>query len=151
MSGPFSGAWPRVGTSAAARRRVRRPPGHVVLLTQIEAGGVGLNAQAASVVVICEPQIKPTIEHHAAVRAHRMVQVRSVQVHRLLPTGGVGERMVRMPENKSRLFDAYACRSAVAESMPDAVDVSDIALTRRIIEEERARLGAVRSQSAGHP
>ncbi|WP_326699626.1 DEAD/DEAH box helicase [Streptomyces sp. NBC_01754] len=116
--------------------------GHAVLLAQIEAGGVGLNMQAASVVIICEPQIKPTVEQQAVARAHRMGQVRSVQVHRLLATGGVDERMVAMLENKSRLFDAYARRSAVAESTPDAVDISDVALAHRIVEEEQARLGA---------
>ncbi|MFE2169307.1 DEAD/DEAH box helicase [Streptomyces sp. NPDC059447] len=116
--------------------------GHAVLLAQIEAGGVGLNIQAASVVIICEPQVKPTVEHQAVARAHRMGQVRPVQVHRLLATGGVDERMVRLLANKSRLFDAYARRSAVAESTPDAVDVSDVALARRIVEDEQARLSA---------
>jgi superfamily II DNA or RNA helicase len=121
--------------------------GHAVLLSQIEAGGVGLNMQAATVVIICEPQLKPTIEHQAVARAHRMGQVRSVQVHRLLATGGVDERMVRMLENKSRLFDAYARRSATAEATPDAVDVSDTSLARRIVEEEQERL-ATRSEPA---
>jgi hypothetical protein len=36
-----------------------------VLVSQIVAGGVGLNIQAASVVVICEPQLKPTTEWQA--------------------------------------------------------------------------------------
>lgn len=40
-----------------------------------------------------------------------------------------------------RLFDAYARRSAVAEASPDAVDVSDLDLARRIVEEEQERLG----------
>jgi superfamily II DNA or RNA helicase len=115
--------------------------GPAVLLAQIQAAGVGLNMQAASVVVICEPQIKPTIEHQAVARAHRMGQVRPVRVYRLLATGGVDERMVKMLEAKSRLFDAYARRSAVAEATPDAVDVSDTELARRIVEEEQARLG----------
>lgn len=97
--------------------------------------------QAASVVVICEPQVKPTIEHQAVARAHRMGQARPVRVHRLLATGGVDERMVKMLETKTRLFDAYARRSAVAEATPDAVDVSDTELARRIVEEEQARLG----------
>ncbi|MFE4576659.1 DEAD/DEAH box helicase [Streptomyces chartreusis] len=123
-------------------------PGHAVLLAQIEAGGVGLNMQAASVVILCEPQLKPTIEHQAVARAHRMGQVRSVQVHRLLCTGGVDERLVRMLENKSRLFDAYARRSAVAEATPDAVDISDINLARRIVEEEQARLGTTPTTAA---
>ncbi|MFC8273336.1 DEAD/DEAH box helicase [Streptomyces sp. NPDC057271] len=148
--GPISGSVP------PARRQqlvdeFAAAPGHAVLVAQIEAAGVGLNMQAASVVIICEPQIKPTIEHQAVARAHRMGQVRSVRVHRLLATRGVDERMVEMLKNKTRLFDAYARRSAVAESTPDAVDVSDMAMARQIVEEEQARLGAVRKESAGHP
>ena len=138
--GPLTGSIP-----AGRRQQViddfAGAQGPAVLLAQIEAGGIGLNMQAASVVIICEPQIKPTIEHQAVARAHRMGQVRPVHVHRLLATGGVDERMVRMLEKKTRLFDAYARRSAVAESTPDAVDVSDTDLARRIIEEEQARLG----------
>ena len=145
--GPISGSVP------PARRQqlvddFAAAPGHAVLLSQIEAGGVGLNMQAASVVILCEPQLKPTVEHQAVARAHRMGQVRSVRVHRLLSTGGVDERLVRMLENKTRLFDAYARRSAVAESTPDAVDISDLALARRIVEEEQARLGTTRAEPA---
>ncbi|MEU5366919.1 DEAD/DEAH box helicase [Streptomyces sp. NPDC005925] len=146
--GPITGSVP-----PARRQRLvdefSAAGGHAVLLAQIEAGGIGLNMQAASVVVICEPQIKPTIEHQAVARAHRMGQVRSVQVHRLLAAGGVDERMVRMLENKTRLFDAYARRSATAESTPDAVDVSDVSLARRIVEEEQARLGVTEPESVG--
>ncbi|MEV0693590.1 DEAD/DEAH box helicase [Streptomyces sp. NPDC050388] len=138
--GPLTG-----GVPAGRRQRIvddfSGAPGPAVLLAQIQAAGVGLNMQAASVVIICEPQIKPTLEHQAVARAHRMGQVRPVCVHRLLATGGVDERMVRMLEDKTRLFDAYARRSAVAEASPDAVDVSDTELARRIVEEEQARLG----------
>lgn len=77
----------------------------------------------------------------AVVGDHGVGQVRPVRVHRLLATGGVDERMVKMLEAKTRLFDAYARRSAVAEAAPDAVDVSDTELARRIVEEEQARLG----------
>ncbi|MBD2830611.1 hypothetical protein ID875_30385 [Streptomyces globisporus] len=41
---------------------------------------------------------------------------------------------------KNRLFDAYARRSDLAETTPDAVDVSDAALARRIVEEEQQRM-----------
>ncbi|MFD0317077.1 DEAD/DEAH box helicase [Streptomyces flavalbus] len=138
--GPISGSLP-----PARRQRLvddfAAVSGHAVLVAQIESAGVGLNMQAASVVVLCEPQVKPTLEHQAVARVHRMGQVRSVQVHRLLATRGVDERLVEMLNNKTRLFDAYARRSAVAESTPDAVDVSDTAMARRIVEEEQARLG----------
>jgi SNF2 family DNA or RNA helicase len=114
--------------------------GHAVLPAQIEAGGVGLNLQAASVVIICEPQVKPTIEHQAVARAHRMGQVRAVRVHRLIATTGVDQRMLEILERKSRLFDAYARRSEVAEATPDAIDISDGSLARRIVEDEQRRL-----------
>ncbi|MFE7368325.1 DEAD/DEAH box helicase [Streptomyces anulatus] len=114
--------------------------GHAVLLSQIQAGGTGLNMQAASVVILCEPQVKPTLEHQAVARAHRMGQVRPVQVHRLLATDSVDQRLVELLARKDRLFDAYARRSDLAETTPDAVDVSDAALARCIVEEEQRRL-----------
>ncbi len=139
--GPLSGEVP-----AARRQRLvdefAAADGHAVLLCQIEAGGVGLNLQAASVVILCEPQVKPTLEHQAVARAHRMGQVRTVQVHRLLATHSVDERMLDILENKSRLFDAYARRSDIADATPDAVDVSDRTLARQIVEEEQRRLAA---------
>ncbi|AXE81391.1 DEAD/DEAH box helicase [Streptomyces atratus] len=146
--GPLSGSLP------AARRqevidRFGAVEGHAVLLSQIQAGGVGLNMQAASVVIICEPQIKPTMEHQAVARAHRMGQIRTVQVHRLLAADTVDERMLNILARKERLFDLYARRSDVAETTPDAVDVSDGALARRIVEEEQLRLATGTAEAAG--
>ncbi|MFT9665949.1 DEAD/DEAH box helicase [Streptomyces rhizosphaericola] len=137
--GPVSGSLP------AARRQelvdtFSAVDGHAVLLSQIQAGGTGLNMQAASVVILCEPQIKPTLEYQAVARAHRMGQVRTVQVHRLLAADSVDQRMVELLARKDRLFDAYARRSDLAEAAPDAVDVSDGDLARRIVEEEQRRL-----------
>ncbi|NEE33036.1 SWF/SNF helicase family protein, partial [Streptomyces sp. SID7982] len=137
--GPLSGSAP------PARRQelvdaFSAVEGHAVLLSQIQAGGTGLNMQAASVVILCEPQIKPTLEHQAVARAHRMGQVRTVQVHRLLATDSVDQRLVELLARKDRLFDAYARRSDLAETTPDAVDVSDAELARRIVEEEQQRL-----------
>ncbi|TNY38064.1 DEAD/DEAH box helicase [Thermomonospora catenispora] len=137
--GPLTGSLP-----AARRQRLvddfAARDGHAVLLSQIQAGGVGLNLQAASVVIICEPQVKPGTEQQAVARAHRMGQVRKVQVHRLLSTEGVDVRMLEILRRKSDLFDAYARRSHVAESTPEAVDVSEASLARRIVEDEQRRL-----------
>ncbi|TDB96104.1 SNF2-related protein [Actinomadura sp. 7K534] len=138
--GPISG-----GTPPALRQEMvdafTEEPGHAVLLAQIQAGGVGLNLQAASVVIICEPQVKPTMEAQAVARAHRMGQVRTVQVHRLLTPGGVDERMLEILQVKTMLFDEYARRSDLAERTPDAVDISEQALARQIVAEEQERLG----------
>lgn len=143
---------PLTGSLPAARRQdlidaFTAADSHAVLLSQIQAGGVGLNVQAASVVILCEPQIKPTMEHQAVARAHRMGQIRPVQVHRLLAADSVDQRLLDILARKERLFDAYARRSDVAETTPDAVDVSDGSLARRIVEEEQQRLAA----GAGEP
>ncbi|MGH3630835.1 MAG: DEAD/DEAH box helicase, partial [Sciscionella sp.] len=102
-----------------------RHPSAAVLLSQIEAGGVGLNIQAASVVVIAEPQWKPSSEDQAIARAHRMGQVRTVQVHRLLAKGTVDDRMREILEHKRLLFDEFARKSDAKEADRRAVDTTD--------------------------
>lgn len=114
--------------------------GPAILLSQIQAGGVGLNIQAASVVIVCEPQLTPTSEDQAIARAHRMGQVRTVQVHRLLNEDAVDERVVELLRAKRDAFDAYARRSALAEATDAAVDLSLEKLADRIVRAEQERL-----------
>lgn len=114
--------------------------GPAVLVSQIQAGGVGLNMQAGSVVILCEPQVKPSMESQAIARAHRMGQLRTVQVHRLLTTDSVDQRMLEILDTKQRIFDDYARHSDIAASSPDAVDVSQEQLARDIVASEQERL-----------
>jgi len=126
-------------------------PGHAVLLSQIEAGGVGINMQAASVVIIVEPQWKPSTEEQAIARAHRMGQVRSVQVHRLLAKDSIDERIREIQDGKRLLFDHFARRSDAKEADRRAVDTSEhrpaalddesIPVGQRVLLAERHRLG----------
>lgn len=107
-----------------------------VLASQVTAGGVGLNIQAASIIVFCEPQIKPPIEDQAISRSYRMGQVRTVVVHRLLMSNTVDERMEQILAQKRRAFDAYADMSQTGQESLGVVDTSVIL---QIIEEERKR------------
>lgn len=125
--------------------------GHAALLAQIEAGGVGLNLQAGSVVILAEPQWKPSTEEQAIARAYRMGQISKVQVHRLLAKGSVDERLREVQEEKSLLFDAYARKSDAKNADSLAVDASEqrpallddgaVPLEKRIIMAEQHRLG----------
>jgi superfamily II DNA or RNA helicase len=110
-----------------------------VLLSQIVAGGVGSNLQAASVVILCEPQVKPTLEDQAIKRAHRMGQLQAVQVHRLITPRTVDERLMRILAEKRRIFAEYAAMSEVAEISPDAVGASDAEIVQRVLDEEQKR------------
>ncbi|WP_018654905.1 DEAD/DEAH box helicase [Actinomadura flavalba] len=138
--GPITGSVPAADRQAVVDAFAREP-GHAVLLAQIQAGGTGLNLQAASVVILCEPQVKPTLEAQAVGRAHRMGQTRSVQVHRLLTPDSVDQRMLEILRLKQGLFDEYARRSDLAESTPDALDISEALLAATIVSEEQERLG----------
>jgi len=144
--GPVTGS-----SSTAERQRLvdefTASPDPAVLVCQIEAGGVGLNIQAASVVILCEPQVKPSIEAQAVARAHRMGQVRSVGVHRLLIADSVDQRMLELLGSKAQLFDAYVRHSAIAQAAPGAVDISEVQLARTIVAAEQRRLGSVPEQS----
>ncbi|MEV2237265.1 DEAD/DEAH box helicase [Micromonospora sp. NPDC049891] len=137
--GPLTGSVPAnhrqqmVDEFSAAR-------GGAVLVAQIVAGGVGLNIQSASVVVICEPQLKPTTEAQAIARAHRMGQVQSVQVHRLLSEDGVDQRITELLAGKRRIFDEFARVSDMADASPEAVDLSEAELVREVLAAERHRL-----------
>ena len=113
----------------------------VALIGQIQAAGTGLNIQAASVVIICEPQIKPSLEVQAIARAHRMGQVNVVQVHRLVIPESVDEIMVGILNRKQAEFDAYAKESALANSVKSAKDKDEESVARVILLKEKARLG----------
>jgi superfamily II DNA or RNA helicase len=137
---------PLTGSVPPARRQemvdaFAKTDGHAALVSQIQAGGVGLNMQAASVVILCEPQVKPTLETQAIARAHRMGQINKVQVHRLLVADSVDQRMLELLDSKTMLFDAYARRSELAETTPQALDLTDAALARKVVDAERERLG----------
>lgn len=118
------------------------PPGSV-LLSQIQAGGTGLNIQAASVVIICEPQLKPSVENQAISRAYRMGQARNVLVYRLLAANTIDERLDEMLEQKQAVFDAFADRSAAAEATPLEEREIDEQTLGRLIDAEVDRIKAL--------
>ncbi len=151
VPGPVFG--PLTGSVPAAERQAMidafsAAQGGAVLVAQIQAGGVGLNIQAASVVVLCEPQVKPTTEWQAVARARRMGQLESVQVHRLLAEDSADERMVEILSGKSEIFHRFARISETAQSAPEAYDVSEADLARQVVAAERERLLPAREVAA---
>lgn len=112
--------------------------GHV-LLAQISAGGVGLNIQHASVVILTEVQVKPSIEDQAIARAHRMGQINVVNVHRIVGKNTIDERLLEITGEKRQLFDEFA-RDSNSAKIYDAKDITEIKIAQEIIAQERERL-----------
>jgi SNF2 family DNA or RNA helicase len=107
--------------------------GFAVLASQVDAGGVGLNLQAAQVVVLMEPQLKPSTESQAIARVHRMGQVRSVMVHRLVARGTVEEWALELLQEKSKVFSDYADQSALKEASAMATDFQQSSIERELV------------------
>jgi SNF2 family DNA or RNA helicase len=112
-------------------------PNGAVLVSQVQAGGTGLNIQSASVIIFCEPQIKPSIENQAISRAYRMGQVRDVLVYRLLADDTIDERIMVILQNKQELFDNFADESAVGT---ESLKPSEQSWISAMVAEEKARL-----------
>ena len=108
-----------------------------VLVSQVQAGGTGLNIQSASVIIFCEPQIKPSIENQAISRAYRMGQTRDVLVYRLLCADTVDEDMLELLQVKQEQFDSFAEDSVIGEENLKALRQSE--WINRVVQKEQAR------------
>ena len=129
------------GDTASSERqeivdRFFRAPEGSVLACQVQAGGTGLNIQAASIVIFCEPQIKPSLMNQAISRSWRMGQVRNVQVHHLLCDDTVDEVVLSRLEEKQTEFDLYAEESPIARAAEELADTDWI---KEFMEKERSR------------
>jgi SNF2 family DNA or RNA helicase len=89
--------WLHGGVRRAARddmvARFDEPGGPQLFLISIKAGGTGLNLTAASHVIHLDRWWNPAVEDQATDRAYRIGQRRNVQVHKLVSTGTVEERI----------------------------------------------------------
>lgn len=133
---------PITGSVSPARRQeiideFDKAPAGSALVAQIQSGGTGLNIQSASVVIMCEPQLKPSIENQAISRAYRMGQARSVLVYRLLCDDTVDERIMDILAQKQSEFDAFADESKAAD---DTLELDKAAITDIMQAEQQAQV-----------
>ncbi len=133
---------PITGSVSPAKRQeivdeFSRSDSGTVLLSQVQAGGTGLNIQSASVIIFCEPQIKPSIENQAISRAYRMGQVRDVLVYRLLSEDSIDEQIMELLRNKQNIFDNFADESVVGE---ESLKPAEKAAITKMIGQEQQRL-----------
>ena len=132
---------PITGSVSPARRQeiideFDKAPAGSSLIAQIQSGGTGLNIQSASVVIICEPQLKPSIENQAISRAYRMGQARSVLVYRLLCDDTIDERIMDILKQKQHEFDAFADESKAAD---DTLELDKASIASIMKAEQQAQ------------
>lgn len=77
-----------------------------VFLISLKAGGTGLNLTTASYVFLLDPWWNPAAEAQAIDRAYRMGQKQKVTAYRLIATGSIEERILRLQAQKRSLAEA---------------------------------------------
>ncbi len=86
-------------------------PAIPVFLISLKAGGTGLNLTTADMVIIFDPWWNPSVENQAIDRAHRIGQKRSVNVHKLITSGTIEEKIIALQNKKKNLFDSVVGES----------------------------------------
>lgn len=74
-------------------------------LISLKAGGTGLNLTSADYVILLDPWWNPAVEDQAADRAHRIGQQNPVTICRLVCTGTIEERVLKLHKDKRQLVD----------------------------------------------
>ena len=87
--------------------RFRSLPGPRALLMSLQAGGVGLNIQEASTVILFDRWWNPAVENQAIQRAHRFGRTRPLHVIRFLVSDTIEERIEAILQHKQLDFDRY--------------------------------------------
>jgi SNF2 family DNA or RNA helicase len=90
-----------------ATSRFNALPGPRALFVSLKAGGVGLNLQAASTVVLYDRWWNPAVEEQAIGRAYRMGLERPLHVVRFVVQDSIEERIDRILQDKRVLFQRY--------------------------------------------
>ena len=85
----------------------RREPGPKALLVSLRAGGVGLNLQEASTVILFDRWWNPASEAQAIHRAHRFGKSTPLEVIRFQIENSVEEKIAEILSTKTELFERY--------------------------------------------
>ncbi|WP_231123444.1 DEAD/DEAH box helicase [Nocardioides sambongensis] len=126
-----------------------QPP---VFLLSLKAGGTGLNLTRADHVIHVDRWWNPAVEDQATDRVHRIGQTRPVQVHKLVTTGTIEERVAALLTRKRALADAVLARGEAALTELSNEELRDLVTLRK--DQRRAGILAdlrAREQSLDAP
>ena len=107
------------GLSEDARNKIitrfQEEEGPRVLLMSLKAGGIGLNLQEASSVVLFDRWWNPAVEEQAIHRAHRFNRKSVLHVFRFTVVNSIEEKIVHILDEKRALFEQYVNKAETAE------------------------------------
>ncbi|MEE2680863.1 MAG: DEAD/DEAH box helicase [Planctomycetota bacterium] len=99
------GGTPQVKRDQLVERFQSFDPACPIFILSLKAGGVGLNLTAANHVFHFDRWWNPAVENQATDRAFRIGQNRTVNVHKMITSGTLEERIDQMIEQKTELAE----------------------------------------------
>lgn len=106
--------------------RFNHTSGPPVFLISLKAGGYGLNLQSADTVIHLDPWWNPAVEAQATDRAHRLGQLRPVNVYKFISTGTVEEKILALQERKKDILAAAFDEDRPLMSGLNEKEISDL-------------------------
>lgn len=104
--------------------RFQEEEGPRVLLMSLKAGGIGLNLQEASSIVLFDRWWNPAVEEQAIHRAHRFNRKSVLHVFRFTVVDSIEERIVHILDEKKALFEQYVNKAETA--VIPSLDLNDL-------------------------
>ncbi len=94
-----------------------------VFLMTLKTGGIGLNLTAADYIFIFDPWWNKAAENQAIDRTHRIGQDKTVFAYKLITRGTIEEKILKLQEQKSALFDRLISSDGASIKSLDETDV----------------------------
>ena len=101
-------------------------PEQKIMLLSLKAGGTGLNLTSADVVIHLDLWWNPQVENQATDRAHRIGQLNTVEVIKLICKGTIEERILELQNKKKILSDNLIDANKLDENMITNLTAKDI-------------------------
>ncbi|KNE93012.1 hypothetical protein PSTG_13586 [Puccinia striiformis f. sp. tritici PST-78] len=141
------------GSSTISERRDmvmdwQNRPEIFIFLLSTRAGGLGINLTAADTVIFYDCDWNPSNDQQAMDRAHRLGQKRQVTVYRLITTGTIDERILKLARTKKTVQDAVVgSSSGNAETAMPGEAAKPNEVVSLLLDEEELEAG-MRAQAA---
>ena len=123
---------PRFALNGGTRRRdepvraFQEHEGAGVILVSLRAGGTGITLHAADYVFLLDPWWNPAVEEQAIDRVHRIGQINTVFVYRLMTGGTIEERIQDLKWSKQDIFRNLIGRLSGAKAGQDLNSLCDL-------------------------
>jgi len=110
-----------------------------VFLASLGSSGEGLNLFRGNHVILVDPWWNPSIEKQAVARLHRIGQKRKVTIYRLLASGSIEERLLRIQAFKNKMVSTLLKKGKHEDAPVEEYNQDEILYLLGMVENTRLK------------